>query len=175
MVTFEELEASFQALPPAGIGRGQLHLIVVRTGGGAHTTPAQVAISPKRGLDGDRWSKTPKREVDGQVSLMDARVASLLVGGERDRLHLPGDNFHVDLDLGEAALPVGSQLRLGTALLEITALPHAGCAKFRARFGDDALRWVNHRSFRARRLRGVFCRILEGGVASLGDAIAVER
>ncbi len=34
-----------------------------------------------------------------------------------------------------------TRLRLGTALVQISAKPHAGCDKFRARLGAEALRW----------------------------------
>ena len=47
--------------------------------------------------------------------------------------------------------------------------PHAGCWKFRARLGDEALRWVNAAHNRSRRLRGLFARIIEAGVVSVGD------
>jgi MOSC domain-containing protein YiiM len=48
-----------------------------------------------------------------------------------------------------------------------------GCSKFRERFGPDALRWVNIRSNRALRLRGLNCRVVEGGEVAVGDAVEV--
>jgi MOSC domain-containing protein YiiM len=84
---------------------------------------------------------------------------------------VPGDNVIVELDLGEAALPVGTRLRLGSAVIEITAKVHAGCSKFRARMGDDALRWINAAPHRSRRLRGVFARIMSVGTVSVGDFV----
>ena len=87
---------------------------------------------------------------------------------------MAGDNFLVTLDLSEAALPVGTRVRLGTALLEITPDPHTGCRKFNARFGVEALQWINFRAHRARRLRGVNCRVLADGFVSVGDAVVVE-
>ena len=49
---------------------------------------------------------------------MNIRVAG---ADRRDGVPLdaPGDNFLVDLDLSEEALPVGARLRLGEALLEV--------------------------------------------------------
>jgi len=78
-------------------------------------------------------------------------------------------------DLSEAALPAGTRLRVGSALLQVSAEPHAGCAKFRARFGDEALRWVNAHENRPRRLRGINLRIVAGGQLALGDAITIDR
>jgi len=173
VISFDELERSWSTLPPASRGFGSVQLIVVRTGDGNHTTPSQVELSPDQGLIGDRWLVNEKRTVDSHISFIDSRIAHLLVGGDPRRAHLPGDNFHVDLDLSEAALPVGTRLRLGTALVEISAKPHAGCNKFEARLGTDALRWVNQKERRARRLRGVYAQILEAGVVANGERVVV--
>ena len=70
---------------------------------------------------------------------------------------------------------MGTRLRLGTALVEITAKPHAGCNKFNARLGPDALRWVNEKERRARRLRGVYARVIAAGAVSVGQSVIVER
>jgi MOSC domain-containing protein YiiM len=86
-------------------------------------------------------------------------------------LEASGDNLLVDLDLSETALPVGTRLRIGTAVLEVSAEPHTGCKKFRERFGLDALKWVN--DHRDRRLRGMNCRVLEAGTVAVGDSAAV--
>jgi hypothetical protein len=151
---------------------GTVHLLVVREGDGRHATPAQVELSPRLGVHGDRWGQGEQPDLEGQLSLIDKRVLDVLVGGDRQWLHLPGDNIVVDLDLAHAALPEGARLRLGSAIVEISPKLHAGCAKFRARFGDDALRWVNTPAGRQQRLRGVFARIVEAGLVSLGDRIA---
>jgi MOSC domain-containing protein YiiM len=66
---------------------------------------------------------------------------------------------------------VGTRLRLGEALLEVSPAPHTGCKKFRERFGLDALTWVN--DHRDRRLRGMNCRVLEAGTVAVGDPVAV--
>lgn len=169
MRSFDALERGYAALPPAG--SGAVRLIVVRTGDGQHATPAQVELSPTLGLVGDRWLAAPNRNEEAHISFIDTRVASLLAGGDPSRLHLPGDNFHVDLALDEASLRVGTRFRLGSALVEISPKPHFGCAKFRARLGDGALAWVNEPAFGARRLRGVYARILEPGTVQVGDAL----
>ncbi len=170
-MTFEALEQAWAGLPPAARGRGTVSLIVARLGDAQHALPARAELTADAGLVGDRWRVTPNRADDGQISFIERRVALLVAGGDPGRAHLPADNFQVDLDLSEAALPVGTRLRLGTALVEITAKPHAGCAKFKDRFGEDALRWVNEKERRARRLRGVFARVVEPGVVCLGDSI----
>ncbi|HTJ40798.1 MAG TPA: MOSC domain-containing protein [Kofleriaceae bacterium] len=165
----EEFERRFLDRPV--IDDGTIHVIVLRRGDGAHDLPTRVSFDPAHGVIGDRWSQAEHPHPEAQVTLMERRVASLLFADDRDQLHVPGDNLVVDLDLSTDALPVGARLRVGTALLEITAKPHLGCAKFRARVGDEALDWVNAKEHRGRRLRGVNARVVEGGEAALGDKI----
>ena len=101
---------------------------------------------------------------------MNARTAAL-VAGQRERWALAGDQLYVDLDLSETNLPAGTRLAVGQALIEITAKPHRGCSKFAARFGPDALRFVNTGPGRALNLRGRNARVLAGGVVRRGDLV----
>ena len=52
-----------------------------------------------------------------------------------------------------------------------SAEPHRGCGKFAARFGVDALKFVNSAVGRELNLRGVNARIVEGGVVRAGESI----
>ena len=88
--------------------------------------------------------------------------------------HMAGDNLVVDLDLNEANLPVGQRLRAGEVLLEITDVPHTGCAQFAERFGPDAVRYINSSQRKKLRLRGVFARVLEAGTIQVGDRVRKE-
>ena len=60
---------------------------------------------------------------------------------------------------------------LGSAVIEITDEPHLGCAKFAARFGRDALRFVNSATGRELRLRGVNAKVVVAGTVRTGDEI----
>jgi MOSC domain-containing protein YiiM len=60
---------------------------------------------------------------------------------------------------------------LGTALLEITDTPHTGCKKFAARFGADALRFVNLGQGKDLRLRGIYATVVHPGTISVGDQV----
>jgi hypothetical protein len=166
MLTAEDFEARWAAVEPALRGTGTVRLICVRVGDGVHETPDRVEVTVENGVAGDRWA-SGNRERDAQVTLMNVRVAEL-IGGPLD---LAGDNFQVDLDLSEEALPVGTRLRIGSVLLEVSPVPHTGCKKFCERFGLDALTWVNDN--RDRRLRGMNCRVLEAGTVAVGDTVAV--
>jgi MOSC domain-containing protein YiiM len=146
--------------------------IRVRKPGAIHERSSPAELDLQRGLIGDRWelSESPKRH--SQVTLMNAAVARVIGHAERSGFD-SGDNFYVDLDLSEDHLPAGTRLELGSAILTVTDKPHRGCIKFRARFGDDALRWVNLEELRAHRLRGIHCEVSKGGEVSEGDAIIV--
>jgi MOSC domain-containing protein YiiM len=172
MRTFDELEALWSAAPPPPRERGSVRLLTIRRAPSEHETPESVEITVDAGLVGDRWSQAVGRDPDreSQVTLMNATVAELVAAGTQP-LHESGDNILVDYDIGIENLPVGSRLRIGEAVLEVSATPHTGCSKFSGRFGQDALRWVNWRYWRERRLRGVNCRVISGGMVRLGDTV----
>jgi MOSC domain-containing protein YiiM len=130
-----------------------------------------------RGLVGDSWlARGSKRTPDGsanpdaQITLMSTRVLAA-IEPDRERWPLAGDQLLVDFDLGMDALPVNSRLAIGSAVLEVTAQPHTGCAKFSARFGSDALRWINSPEGRELRLRGMYARVSVGGLVRSGDPV----
>ena len=83
----------------------------------------------------------------------------------------PANQLFVDLDLGWDNLPAGTELVVGTAVIVASAVPHTGCAKFTARFGSAASRWVNTDGGRSLNLRGINARIINGGVVRRGDVI----
>jgi MOSC domain-containing protein YiiM len=170
MRTFEELESLWATVPAPPRERGTLRLVCRRVEPGVHETPAEAELSVEAGLIGDRWDAARDPDRVAQVTLMNATVAELVAAG-RQPLHEAGDNLLVDLDIGYDNLPPGTRLRIGGALLEVTEAPHTGCSKFSERFGQDALRWVNWRHWRERRLRGVNARVVEGGSVRVGDAI----
>jgi MOSC domain-containing protein YiiM len=62
-------------------------------------------------------------------------------------------------------------LAIGDALLEVSAAPHTGCAKFSGRFGVDALRFVSSPEGRELRLRGMNTRVIRGGAIRVGDRV----
>jgi MOSC domain-containing protein YiiM len=64
-----------------------------------------------------------------------------------------------------------SQLSIGEAVIEVTPLPHLGCRKFAARFGDDAVKFVNGEVGRHLRLRGVNARVVGSGDISVDDIV----
>lgn len=172
MRSFDELERMWAESPPPPRDHGSLRLICVRTAPDVHECPERVGVTVEGGVEGDRWAKQEDPNPFAQVTLMNVRAAELCAA-DHAPLHTAGDNLLVDLDVSEEALPQGTRIRISSVLLEVTHEPHMGCSKFRERFGADALRWVNYRPNRVRRLRGVNCRVLEDGEVAVGDAVVV--
>ncbi len=166
-----ELEAGLRSLAPAPQSSGRLALIVRRRDDGVRETLEQTLLSPEEGVPGDGWSRRPPRDLEAQLAVMRREVAELIANGQP--LDVFGDNLFVDLDLCASNLPVGARLRVGAALVEVTPMPHDGCLKFRGRFGLDALRFVQAKATRHQNLRGIYWRVVEAGLAGVGDPIRV--
>lgn len=160
---------------------GTLAVIVRRPTVEAREVVTTGTLSLTEGLQGDSWKDRPSTRTpdqtphpDMQLTLMNSRVIALIAGAP-ERWPLAGDQLYVDLDLSEANLPPGTVLSLGEAQVLITAQPHTGCAKFSARFGSEALKWVNSPEGRALRLRGVNARVIRAGRIQVGERITVQQ
>ena len=176
--TQEELEAGLAVIRRSPVDEGTVELIVRRPGTDQRETVAEGRLTPEDGLGGDDWRARGSRSTpDGaadperQLTLMNARLIDLLADGDREAWPLAGDQLYVDLDLSVANLPAGTRLAVGAAVIEVTEPPHTGCAKFSARFGSEALRFVNSPEGRSLRLRGLNARVTEPGVVRAGDAV----
>lgn len=174
MRTREELDEQWNDLPALPRDAGTVRHIVIRKARGVHEVVETAELSPELGVHGDRW-KADDGDPLAQVTIMNIHVVRLIRVADDQPLHTPGDNFLVDLDLSEAALATGTRLRIGEALVELTPEPHLGCKKFRERFGEAALGWINDKANRHLRLRGINCRVIESGMVSVGDPIRVIR
>jgi len=165
------LDAGLRALRPAPKDAGRLTHIVRRPTKDAREVLPRARLSPEAGLPGDNWSHKPAPDPTAQLTVMQTGVAELIANGQS--LALFGDNLFVELDLSVANLPVGSRLRVGGAVVEVTPMPHDGCSKFNARFGNDALRFVNTKPTRPLNLRGIYWRVIEAGDIEVGSPIQV--
>ena len=172
------LEAGLDHLRAAPVGIGTLDLLVIRPEAGDRELLGEGRLDEADGLVGDNWrSRATSRAVaegrhlDAMVTVMSSRMARLLADTDEVRA-LAGDQLYVDLDISHASLPAGSRLAVGDdAVLEVTAKPHAGCRKFRARFGEDAVAFVNSEEGSRLRLRGLNARVVRGGVVRVGDVV----
>ena len=170
MSDLEELNAGLAHILGSPREEGRLEMVVRRPAENERETLTEARIEPGRGMVGDRWISEPKPSPEAEVTLMNARCVALLAG-EVDRWPLAGDQLYVDMDLSEEHLPPGSRLRIGEVVLEVSAKPHTGCSKFSARFGSEALRFVNSPVGRAARLRGLNAAVVEGGTVRVGDTV----
>jgi MOSC domain-containing protein YiiM len=173
----DELEAGLDVILRSPRDQGALAAVVIRPETDARLSLRQSEISPEQGIHGDHWAKgcwmsmpDGRPHPDVQVAIMNARTIAL-IAQEPARWPLAGDNLYVDLDLSAGNLPPGTRLEVGSAVLEITAIPHTGCKKFAERFGVEATRFVNSRDGKRLHLRGIYARIVEPGTITVGDLV----
>jgi hypothetical protein len=174
-LTTAELEAGLEEIRRSPKDVGPLELIVRRPRIDEREVLSEGELHPSEGLVGDSWrERGNSRTSDGsahpemQLNIMNARVIALVAQG-RERWPLAGDQLYLDLDLSGENLPAGTRLALGEALIEVTAQPHTGCKKFVARFGLEAMKFVNSGVGRGLNLRGINARVIRRGMIRVGD------
>jgi MOSC domain-containing protein YiiM len=131
----------------------------------------------REGLVGDSWkergssrSEDGRAHPDMQLNTMNARAIAV-ISPDESRWPLAGDQLCVDLDISEENLPAGTRLSIGEAIIEVTNQPHTGCKKFVARFGLDAMKWVNSEVGKQLHLRGINARVVQAGTIKTGDSV----
>jgi hypothetical protein len=178
--TAEQLAA---ALPHvlAAPAAGPVTCLCTRPGVGQRAFPDRIVLTRAEGIPGERWLTRPwLRLPDGrpdpaiQVSILPTRVLDL-VWRPGDSVPHPGDPVAADLLMTEEALPEGTLLQAGTAVLRVSGVWNDGCVKWKARYGADAKAWITAPGHRALRLRGILCSVEEDGAISVGNVIAPIR
>ena len=175
LLTMQELEAALDHLREAPKDEGMLQLIVCRPDVDQRKTLDEAELDPLKGLIGDNWIvRGSSKTADGsphpemQINIMNSRVTAL-VAQDRERWPLAGDQLYIDMDLSKENLPAGSRIQVGSAVLEVSPLPHTGCHKFVARFGMDAMRFVNSTVGKQLCLRGINAKVVQAGVVKVGQ------
>lgn len=173
-LTTAELEAALDHLRDAPKDEGVVHLIVRRPRVDEREVLDEAELDPVQGLIGDSWCyRGSSKTADGgphpemQINIMNSRVTAL-VAQEKSRWSLAGDQLYIDMDLSKENLPAGTRLEIGSAVLEVSALPHTGCTKFVSRFGMDAMKFVNSTVGKELCLRGINAKVVQAGVVRLG-------
>jgi len=176
-LSIDQLQAGLDELRKSPLDLGTVKLIVSRPSTGVRKLQDSAELDPAVGLVGDNWSiRGSSKTKDGsshpemQINIMNSRAAAL-VARHPERWAEAGDQLYIDLNLGPANLPPGTRLEIGSAILEVTDIPHTGCDKFMARFGRDATKFVNSPAGRELNLRGINARVVQQGVIRTGDIV----
>jgi hypothetical protein len=174
-LTMAQLEAGLDEIRQAPKDEGILRLIVRRPCIDEREVLEAGELDLDEGLVGDSWkTRGSSRTADGsphtdmQLNIMNVRVIALVAQDEA-RWQLAGDQLYLDMDLSAANLPAGTQLEIGSAVIEVTPPPHTGCRKFVSRFGLDAMKFVNSAVGRELHLRGINAKVVQRGEIRVGN------
>lgn len=176
-LSMTELEAGMAYIRHSPKEEGILKMIVRRPVDDEREVIEQGELDLLDGLIGDNWkSRGSKHSEDGsanpdaQITIMNARTIELLAQAE-ERWPLAGDQLYLDMDLSDDNIPPGTRLAIGSAILEVSAVPHTGCKKFSARFGVEAMKFVNSPEGKRLHLRGINTKIVQAGVIQVGNIV----
>ena len=176
-LTTEQLHDGLPFVQQSPKDHGMLKALVIRPAINERISLRRVEISLEDGVHGDAWARGCWKKLpdgnphpDVQISITNARFIDLIARDE-SRWSLAGDNLYVDFDLSDDNLQPGQHLAIGTAILEITAVPHNGCKKYAQRYGQDAVRFVNTPLGKSLHLRGIYAKVVQAGVLTVGDVI----
>jgi MOSC domain-containing protein YiiM len=172
-----ELEAGLDTIRQSPDDNGILKMIVRRPNIDEREVVNEAELDLEVGLVGDTWKMRGSRHtedgsanVHAQITLMNMRAIALLAQAE-SRWALAGDQLYVDLNLSDDNLPPGSRLAIGSAVVEVSAVPHTGCKKFSDRFGVEAHKFVNSPEGKRLHLRGINTRVVQVGEIRVGDLV----
>jgi len=176
-LSMAELEASMAHIRQSPKDNGVLRMIVRRPRENEREVVERGELDLSQGLIGDNWKRrgskhTPdgSANIHAQLTVMNSRTIELLAQAE-ERWSLAGDQLYIDMDLSDNNLPPGTRLAIGSAVIEVSAVPHTGCKKFSSRFGVDAMKFVNSEEGKRLHLRGINARVVRGGVICVGDVV----
>ena len=180
-VTTAELLAALPHVLAAPKTDAPIASLCFRPGLNQRQFPASLNLTRAEGIPGERWLTLPwLRLADGapdpriQVSILPQRVLDL-VWRDREGTPHPGDSIVADLDCGIANLPHGTLIRAGSAVLRVSDVFNAGCAKWKQRYGGDARAFIDAPGHPGLRLRGVLCAVEQDGEVALTDRLQVVR
>jgi len=173
-----ELDAALPDVLAAPKTGSEVEILCYRPDRNQRVFPDSLQLTREAGIEGDYemrapWLKLPDGSPDPriQVSILPKRVLDL-VWRDRENVAYPGDTIIADLNVTLENMPVGTQLQVGDAVVEVSDLWNEGCAKWKVRMGREAYDWTSAPDHEALRLRGIYCRIIVDGKVRLGDTIS---
>lgn len=176
-LTTDQLNAGLDHVKAAPSGTGTVEMVVSRPRTDEREVLDVGDLLVGGGLRGDnyvaRGGKLPEDPAhpEAQINIMNSRAIDVITNGDKDRWQWAGDQLLVDCDLSIENAPRGTRQQIGTAVLEISQKPYRGCAKFAARFGQDAVRWVNNEEGTHLKLRGLNAMVVAAGTVKRGDTV----
>lgn len=175
--TEQELAQALAHIRAAPRDDAPISMLCFRPGYNQREMVESLTLTVDQGIPGERWLNAPwMRLPDGspdpriQVSILSKRVMDAVWHDRADTVH-PGDPIVADIETSYDSLPVGTRLRAGTAVLEVSDAFNDGCVKWKARYGAAAKDWLVTPENRPLRLRGLLCRIVQDGVVRVGDRL----
>ena len=176
-LSMTELEAGMDHIRQSPKDHGLLKMIVRRPNIDEREMLNEGELNTTEGLVGDTWkARGSSHTADGspnshaQITIMNARSIALLAQDE-ERWSLAGDQLYIDMDLSDDNILPGTQLTIGSAIVEVSAQPHSGCKKFSSRFGVEAMKFVNSPEGKRLHLRGINTKVIQAGTIRVGDAV----
>jgi len=176
-LTPEKLLAGLDEVRNSPQDNGTVEMIVIRPTEGERVVLDRCEFSAAQGIHGDRWPKEcwktlpdGRSDPDVQLTLTNSRNIHR-IAQDRARWSLSGDGLYVDLDLSEDNIPRGQRLAVGSVILEATAGWQYACGKYVEWYGRDAAAHVNSALGKQLRLRGIFAKIVQDGIVTVGDVI----
>jgi hypothetical protein len=177
-MTLESLQEELHRLGNSPKDKGTVELIIRRPNMGEREVLQEAELDLEQGLIGDNWlTRGSSRTEDGkanfgaQIAIMNSRVIQAITQ-DKLRWALAGDQLYLDLDISSNNLNAGDRLAIGSAILEVSEVPHTGCGKFSERFGSAATRLVNSKEGREeQRYRGINTRVVQAGTIRQGDIV----
>jgi hypothetical protein len=168
-LTTKEIKEGLDEIRQSPKDDGVLKLIVRRASENEREVIETGQLDIKEGLVGDNWF-TDDKNIEAQIAVMNSRTIKLLAQDE-NRWQLAGDQLYIDFDLTDENLPAGTQLQIGSAIVEVTPKPHNGCIKFVERFGLDAMKFVNSSIGKHLHMRGIYAKVVQSGLIRTGDTV----
>lgn len=137
----------------------------------------KITLDQEKGVIGDRWIthawiKTEDGAPDPrvQVAIISSRLLKIVWPGGDDPVY-PGDTIAADINLSTDNLPPGAQLKIGSAVIEVSDVFNDGCVKWKARYGREAYDWARDPDLRQFNPRGIYCKIVQSGEVSITDRL----
>lgn len=171
------LDAEIPNILSASSTRSTIEYLCYRPKFTAREFVDRLNVTKAGGVENCRWTKHPWMTLkDGspdpriQVCVLPRRVLDLFWEPDSDDIH-PGDTFVTDMNMSLEAMPTGTLLKAGSAVLRVSDVWNNACSKWRSRYGMDALEWV--RENEDLRLRGVLCSVEKDGVLENGGVVEI--